>query len=65
MNWFTRLCRRTGLMLHHVVHPDDTSTKARRTEVSRSTSEKKVSRSVTLRRTTIEEIEVRDPGKEE
>lgn len=52
-------------MLHHVVHPDDKAAKIERSEVSRTTSEKQVSRSVTLRRTTIEEIEVRDPGKEE
>lgn len=57
MGWFTRLCRNTGLMIHHVAKPEG----GRKHVVSKQTQEKKVSDSVTLRRTTIEEIEVKPP----
>jgi len=53
MNWFTKLCRQSGLMIHHVIKPVD------KQEVSRKVEQKKVSDKVTLRRTTIEEIEIR------
>ena len=62
MSWFTKLCRRTGLMVHHIVKPEDAHTQRR--EVSRKTEERKVDGSVTLRRTTIDEVEIkrRDDG---
>lgn len=55
MGWFTRLCRNTGLMIHHVAKPVKGETHV----VSKETQEKKISDTVTLRRTTIEEIEVK------
>ena len=63
MNWFIRLCRNTGLTIHHIVKPvrDDTLKR----EVSRNTEEKKISGTVTLRRTTIDEIEVKKGGEDD
>ncbi|MFA9477311.1 hypothetical protein ACERK3_03270 [Phycisphaerales bacterium AB-hyl4] len=60
MTWFTRLCRQTGLTIHHIVKPvkDDN----RKRELNRKVEEKKVNDSVTLRRTTIDEIEIRQDG---
>lgn len=55
MGWFTRLCRNTGLMIHHVAKP----VKGQTHVVGKETQEKKVGDTVTLRRTTIEEIEVK------
>jgi len=54
MSWFTRTCRNMGLMLHYVVRPVD-----RKAEVTRKVEEKKVNEKVTLRRTTIDEIEIK------
>lgn len=55
MPWFQKLCRRTGLALHGVMRPQD----KRRQEVKRTVEEEQVSETVTLRRTTIEEVEIR------
>jgi hypothetical protein len=60
MGWFQRLCRDAGLMVHHIVKPE----KSERREVKRTVEEKRVSSTTTLRRTTIEEIEIR-PGDNE
>ena len=56
MGWFDRFCRNAGLMIHHIVRPVPT---ASRRETSRKVEQKKVNDTVTLRRTTIEEIEVK------
>jgi hypothetical protein len=56
MNWFERLMRNTGLMLHHTVKPLRKSDKQ---VVRKEVEETKVNDKVTLRRTTIEEIEIR------
>lgn len=61
MGWFTRICRNTGLMIHHVAAP----IKGEKKVVRHETQEKKVSETVTLRRTTIEEIEVKPDGKDD
>lgn len=53
MAWFAKLCRQTGLMIHHLIKPD-----VQRREIKRDVEEKKAGPTVTLRRTTIEEIEV-------
>ena len=55
MPWFQKLCRNTGLALHGVLHPDGKHTE----ELNRTVEEEKVSDTVTLRRTTIEEVEIR------
>lgn len=57
MGLFTQLCRNTGLMIHHIIKPNVDS--AQKREVSRTVQEKQVSATTTLRRTTIEEIEVK------
>lgn len=56
MGWFTKFCRQAGLTVHQIVKPVEQTQKR---EVSRRVEEKKVNEQVTLRRTTIEEIEVR------
>ncbi|MEM8783266.1 MAG: hypothetical protein AAGE65_10495 [Planctomycetota bacterium] len=56
MPWFQKLCRQTGLAIHGVIHPTQGSKKA---EVNRTVEEQKINETVTLRRTTIEEIEVK------
>jgi len=58
MGWFTKLCRNTGLLIHHAAKPVTGNKKLIRHE----TQEHKVSETVTLRRTTIEEIEVKPDG---
>ncbi len=52
MSWFERLCRQSGLMIHHMIRPVD------KRQVSRRVEEKRLNDRVTLRRTTIEEVEV-------
>jgi len=54
MAWFQKLCRKSGLLVHDLIN----SGSQKRT-VSRNVEEKQVNDKVTLRRTTIEEIEVR------
>ncbi len=58
MGWFTKLCRNTGLMIHHAAKP----VAGRKKKISHQTQEKKISETTTLRRTTIEEIEVTSDG---
>ncbi len=62
MNWFQRMCRNVGLMVHNVRHPDGPET-TRREEVSRTVEEEHHG-DITLRRTTIEEVEIKDNHKE-
>jgi len=59
MNWFEQMCRNAGLAVHHMRHPEDAATQTQ--EVRRTIEEKKVSPTVTLRRTTIEEVQVQAP----
>ena len=59
MAWFQKLCRQAGLAVHHVVHPEAEASS--KTEVRRSVEEERVSPTVTLRRTTIEEVEIKPP----
>ncbi len=58
MDWFARLCRNAGLMIHHTIEP---LRKTKTTRVSHSTEEHQPDERVTLRRTTIEEIEIHPP----
>lgn len=60
MPWFQKLCRSTGLMLHHMVRPVE----HRRVETNRTVEEQQVGDKVVLRRTTIEEVEIK-PGMSE
>ncbi len=59
MGIFTKLCREFGLIIHHVVKPVDTPQKH---QVKRTIEEEQRG-NVTLRRTTIEEIEFSDGPK--
>lgn len=52
MKWFNDLCRNLGLMVHNIQHPESRNRKV----VKKETEERKRG-NVTLRRTTIEEIE--------
>jgi len=52
MAWFTKICRDMGLMIHNIGKPDHEKRQVKRTV------EEKQRGNVTLRRTTIEEIEV-------
>lgn len=56
-NWFLRLCRNTGLMVHHATHP------TRREVLDKKVQEQKLNDTVTLRRTTIDEIEIKQSPK--
>ena len=63
MNWFERMCRNAGLMVHHIREPQ--APVAQTQEVRRTIQEKRVSPAVTLRRTTIDEVEVQPPAPDE
>ena len=58
MAWFEKLCRNTGLMIHNAITPVREDQKGRH-EVKRTVQEQQVSPTVTLRRTTIEEVEIK------
>ena len=53
-NWFTRLCRNAGLAVHGVTRPGSQKQTTRHDTVEQKRGK------VTLRRTTIEEIEVKN-----
>ena len=59
MSWFDRLCRNAGLTIHHIVKPVRED-RQRRQEVRREVEQAQPEPGVTLRRTTIEEIEFKD-----
>ncbi len=56
MSWFTKICRDVGLMIHNVRHPHA----GKKTVVRRDVQEENRG-DVTLRRTTIDEIEIKQP----
>ncbi|MEM9881371.1 MAG: hypothetical protein AAF800_00450 [Planctomycetota bacterium] len=62
MPWFQSLCRNLGLAVHHVKHADTPPT--HKQTVRHDTEEKQLNETTTLRRTTIEEIEVTRPAPE-
>lgn len=57
MGWFTKFCRNAGLMVHNIKGGGEAGTQKK--EVSRQTEEQKLDERTTLRRTTIDEIEVK------
>ena len=61
MSWFQKLCRNTGLMIHGVTKPikDDAKSKPTTQVVKHEVVEEQLEGNVTLRRTTIEEIEMK------
>ncbi|MEX2673014.1 MAG: hypothetical protein WD294_12995 [Phycisphaeraceae bacterium] len=52
MKWFNDLCRNLGLMVHNIKHPE-----GKHSEVVKKETQETRRGNVTLRRTTIEEIE--------
>ncbi|MEO0965258.1 MAG: hypothetical protein AAFY08_09080 [Planctomycetota bacterium] len=60
MNAFHRLCRELGEFTRLIVKPVD-QPDTQTTQVARQTEEKQLNETTTLRRTTIEEIEVKKP----
>jgi hypothetical protein len=60
MNWFDRLMRNAGLMIHHAIKP---LRKSEKQVVKKTVEEEKLNETMTLRRTTIEEIEIRRDDK--
>lgn len=66
MPWFQNLCRNLGLTVHNVKKPiKDHKDAQTKTEVTkREVQEEQIDENITLRRTTIEEIEMK-PGADE
>jgi hypothetical protein len=65
MNWLDRLSRNLGLMIHNVRNPD--AGQSRVTPVRKSVEEQQITPTTILRRTTIEEVEIRNaqvPGQD-
>ena len=60
MPWFQKLCRDAGLMIHNITKPASD-----KQEVGRKVEEKKLNDTTTLRRTTIDEIEVKRESTEQ
>lgn len=56
MSWFAKICRDVGLMIHNVRHPQAGDKTVVRKEVQEEDRG-----NVTLRRTTIDEIEIKQP----
>ena len=63
MGWFQKLCRNAGLMVHGIKDPIRQDAKERGTKqvVKKEVEEKQIDENITLRRTVIEEIEMK-PG---
>jgi len=62
MSWFTKLCRNAGLSLHKAsqAYKQEVGEKGGdKQEVKRTVEEEKINETTILRRTTIEEIEIK------
>jgi hypothetical protein len=59
MGWFTKFCRNAGLMVHNISNQSKQAPEKKKKEVSRQTEEQKLDEKTTLRRTTIDEVEVK------
>ena len=66
MPWFQKLCRNLGLAVHNVKQPikEDAEQRDPKQVVKHEVEEKQIDENITLRRTTIEEIEMK-PGADE
>ncbi|MEM6259519.1 MAG: hypothetical protein AAF711_08450 [Planctomycetota bacterium] len=66
MPWFQNLCRNLGLTVHNVAKPirDDAAQQGSTQVVKKEVEEEQIGENITLRRTTIEEIEMK-PGTDE
>ncbi len=56
MNWFQKLCRNAGLMIHNTIAP---LRRSKKTVTKKTVEEERVNETTILRRTTIEEIEIK------
>ncbi len=56
MGWFGDICRNIGLMVHNIKHPDPN---AAHRKVIKKKVEETTEGNLTLRRTTIEEVEIK------
>jgi len=68
MPWFQKLCRNLGLTVHNVKQPikEDAAQHSTTKVVKKEVEEEKIDENITLRRTTIEEVEMKsgaDPDK--
>jgi hypothetical protein len=60
MDWFQQICRNVGLMVHNIKHPDRPGLgEPQRRVVKKTLEEKQLNETTTLRRTTVEEIEIK------
>ena len=57
MSWFKSICRNLGLMVHNIGNPEDEGKTKRK--VIKKEVEEKTEGNMTLRRTTIEEVEIK------
>jgi len=57
MNWLERLSRNLGLMVHNIKNPEGPSSTVK--PVSRTVEQQQINPTTILRRTTIEEVEIR------
>lgn len=57
MGWFKSICRNLGLMVHNIGNPDDEGKVKRK--IIKKEVEESTDGNLTLRRTTIEEVEIR------
>lgn len=66
MGWFQKFCRNAGLMVHGIKEPiqKDARSRGKTQIVKKETQEEKIDENITLRRTVIEEIEMK-PGADE
>lgn len=63
MNWLARLSRNLGLMVHNIKQPPGSDQASERKEIKRTVEEQQIDSTTTLRRTTIEEVEIRNHPK--
>ena len=61
MSWFTRLCRKSGLLINRAMQGKPRQG-SQTLHCRQFTQQKQVSANVTLRRTTIEEVQIHDQG---
>jgi hypothetical protein len=61
MGWFQKICRNAGLMVHGIKKPIKEDARERGTKhvTKREVEEKKIDENITLRRTVVEEIEMK------
>ncbi|MEM9346734.1 MAG: hypothetical protein AAGB26_08965 [Planctomycetota bacterium] len=66
MPWFQNLCRNLGLTVHNVAKPirDDAAERSKTQVVKKEVEEEQIDENITLRRTTIEEIEMKPSSDE-